>query len=96
MSDVVNSAVAALAAKTADADIDFTVRFDIEGEGSVRIDADGVSADDSDADLVMSADVETFEGIMSGDVNPTAAFMSQRLSVDGDMALAMKLGALLS
>ncbi|MEM7613567.1 MAG: SCP2 sterol-binding domain-containing protein [Pseudomonadota bacterium] len=96
MSDVVNAAIAALAEKTADADIDFSVRFDIEGEGSVRVDPEGVTANEGEADVIMSADVETFQGIMSGDVNPTAAFMSQRLSVDGDMALAMKLGSILS
>lgn len=96
MSDVVTAAVAALAEKTAGADIDFSVRFNIEDEGSVRIDPEGVRADDSDADVTMTADAETFQGIMSGDVNPTSAFMSGKLSVDGDMGLAMKLGSILS
>ena len=35
-------------------------------------------------------------GILDGDVNPTSAFMTGKLSVDGDMGQAMKLGAALS
>ena len=33
--------------------------------------------------------------MLDGDVNPTTAFMSGRLKVDGDMGLAMKLGSIL-
>ena len=44
----------------------------------------------------MTADAETFKGILDGDVNPTSAFMTGKLSVDGDMGQAMKLGAALS
>jgi putative sterol carrier protein len=44
---------------------------------------------------VLTADVETFQGLLDGDVNPTSAFISGRLKVDGDMGLAMKLGSLL-
>jgi putative sterol carrier protein len=96
MSDVVAAAVRALSAKLDGATIDGSVKFVIEDEGSVRIDASGVSADDGDADCVMTADVDTFQGMLEGDVNPTAAFMSGRLKVDGDMGLAMKLGSLLA
>ncbi|MGB4910494.1 MAG: SCP2 sterol-binding domain-containing protein, partial [Tabrizicola sp.] len=37
----------------------------------------------------------TFEGLLSGDVNPTMAFMTGKLAVDGSMGLAMKLGSVL-
>ncbi|MEM8786729.1 MAG: SCP2 sterol-binding domain-containing protein [Pseudomonadota bacterium] len=97
MSDVINAAVSALSEKVSGEDIGFTARFDIEGEGAVRIAEDGsVSADDADADLVMGADAETFQGIMSGDTNPTSAYMSGKLTIEGDMGQAMKLGAILS
>ena len=33
--------------------------------------------------------------ILSGDLNPTAAFMGGKLTVDGDMGTAMKLGSVL-
>jgi len=44
----------------------------------------------------LTADAETFQGIFAGSVNPTAAFMMGKLTVDGDMGLAMQLGAVLS
>jgi putative sterol carrier protein len=34
--------------------------------------------------------------MIEGDVNPTAAFMQGKLSVDGDMGMAMQLGAALA
>ena len=95
MSDIVASAVKALEEKLS-GDVGGSVKFVIEDEGSIRIDETGVSADDGEADCTMTASAETFQGIMDGDVNPTAAFMSGKLKVDGDMGLAMRLGSLLS
>ncbi len=37
-----------------------------------------------------------FRAILDGDMNPTMAFMTGKLSVDGVMGLAMKLGSVLS
>ncbi len=96
MSDVITAAVAALNKKLANSDFEGSAKFVIEDEGVVRIDESGASADDSDADVTMTADSETFQGILSGDVNPTSAFMSGKLAIDGDMGMAMKLGAVLS
>lgn len=95
MSDVVNKAVEALSAKM-DGGFDGSVKFMIEGEGAIMVDGDGVRAGDEEADCTMTADAETFEAILDGDLNPTAAFMSGKLSVDGDMGTAMKLGSVLS
>ncbi len=96
MSDIVNEAVSVLSEKLAGADFDGTAKFEIEGEGAVVIDSSGARASDEDADVTMSADVETFQGIMDGSTNPTAAFMSGSLKVDGDMGMAMKLASVLS
>ncbi|MDA8747077.1 SCP2 sterol-binding domain-containing protein [Litoreibacter sp.] len=95
MSDVITKAVETLSAKI-EGGFDGSVKFDIEGEGSIMVDAAGVRAGDEDAECTMSADAETFEAILDGDLNPTAAFMSGKLSVDGDMGQAMKLGSVLS
>lgn len=95
MSDVITKAVEALGAKL-DGGFDGSVKFDIAGEGTIMVDSDGVRAADEDAECTMSADAETFEGILDGSVNPTGAFMSGKLSVDGDMGQAMKLGSVLS
>lgn len=96
MSDIVNQAVVALNEKMGDAGFDGSAKFDIEGEGAVIIDANGARAGDEDTDVTLSADVETFQGILSGDVNPTSAFMAGQLKVDGDMGQAMKLASVLA
>lgn len=95
MSDLINNAVAALQEKLS-GEFDGSVKFAIAGEGAVMIDSDGVRAGDEEAECTLSADPETFEAILSGDMNPTSAFMTGKLTVDGDMGQAMKLGSLLS
>lgn len=94
MSKVVEAAVATLDEKAKG--FDGTAKFVIEGEGSVYIDAEGARAGDDEAEVTLTASRETFEGLLSGDVNPTTAFMTGKLRVDGSMGTAMKLGALLS
>ncbi|MGB8622651.1 MAG: SCP2 sterol-binding domain-containing protein [Paracoccaceae bacterium] len=92
MSDVVEAAVKTLNEKLTGG-FDGTAKFVIEGEGSVFVDETGARAGDEEADVTLTADADTFEAMLSGDLNPTSAFMSGKLSVDGDMGLAMKLGA---
>lgn len=94
MSDVVTAAVAALSEKLSGG-LSGTAKFVIAGEGSLIVDSAGVRAGDEEADVTITADRETFEGLLSGDVNPTAAFMQGKLAIDGDMGLAMQLGAAL-
>ncbi|MGC1495933.1 MAG: SCP2 sterol-binding domain-containing protein [Sulfitobacter sp.] len=96
MSDIVNEAVVVLNEKLAGTDIGGTAKFDIEGEGAVMMDGDGARAGDEEADVTLSADAETFQSIIEGDTNPTSAFMTGKLKVDGDMGLAMKLASALS
>ena len=96
MSDIVNEAVVALNEKLAGADFDGSAKFDIEGEGAVMIDGTGARAGDEEADVTLSADADTFKSILDGETNSTAAFMTGKLKVDGDMGLAMKLAAVLS
>ncbi|MEM9434843.1 MAG: SCP2 sterol-binding domain-containing protein [Pseudomonadota bacterium] len=95
MSDVISQAVAALSEKIGGG-FDGSVKFDIADEGTIIVDSDGVRAGDDEADCTMSADADTFEAILSGDLNPTTAFMTGKLTVDGDMGTAMKLGSALS
>ncbi len=95
MSDVINAAVAALQAKM-DGGFDGTAKFVIEGEGAIMIDGNGVHAGDEEADVTLTADADTFQEILSGDLNPTSAFMTGKLSVDGDMGKAMALGSVLA
>lgn len=94
MSKVIDAAVAALDPKAKG--FDGTAKFVIEDEGCVYIDENGARAADEEAEVTLTASRETFEGLLSGDVNATAAFMTGKLKVDGSMGTAMKLGALLS
>ena len=94
---VMEQAVAALSEKMGGGGFDAgTAKFEVEGMGSIIIDGDGARVGDDDADVTLKADAETLQGIMTGDVNPTTAFMTGKLSVDGDMGLAMKLAGVLS
>jgi putative sterol carrier protein len=95
MSDVISAAVDALKAKMSGG-FDGTAKFVIDGEGAIVIDADGVRASDDDADVTLTADADTFQSILDGDLDPAAAFMSGKLAVDGDMGMAMKLGSVLA
>lgn len=92
MSDVIEAAVAALNDKIEDG-IDGSVKFVIEDEGSIIVDARGVRAGDDEADVTLTADLDTFKAMMEGELNPTSAFMTGKLTIDGDMGMAMKLGA---
>jgi putative sterol carrier protein len=55
-----------------------------------------VHAGDGDTDVTLTADADTFAMILSGDLNPTSAFMSGKLTLDGDMGTAMRLGSVLA
>jgi putative sterol carrier protein len=51
-----------------------------------------VSNDDVPADCEMHVNVGDLEKMAAGDLNPMMAFMTGKLKVKGDMAVAMKLG----
>lgn len=96
MSDVIEKAVSALNEKLGAGAFDGTAKFVIEGEGAIMLDSDGARAGDEEADVTMTADADTFEEILTGALNPTAAFMSGKLQVDGDMGAAMRLAPALA
>ena len=69
--------------------------FDIEGEGkwlvSVADGAISVTEGDGAADARIETSAETFAKIVSGEQNPTTAYMTGKLKIKGDMGAAMKL-----
>lgn len=95
MSGVIEAGVAALAARLGNG-FAGSAKFVIPGEGAIMIDSTGVRAGDEDADVTMTAEAGVFQAILAGDLNPTAAFMTGKLNVEGNMGLAMQLGASLS
>ncbi len=96
MSEFLEKAAAELNTKVSAADFDGTAKFDIAGEGAIMMDQSGARVADEDADVTLSADADTFQSIFDGDMNPTSAFMTGKLTVDGDMGLAMKLASVLA
>ena len=95
MTTILDQAVAALTEKLIGSEFDGSAKFLITDEGSVIIDNDGVRISEEEADVTLSASAEVFEAIMEGEQSSTAAFMTGKLSVDGDMGLAMKLAGIL-
>lgn len=96
MSEIITAAVATLREKIAGG-FDGSAKFEIEGEGAIVVDGSGVRAaeGEEDTDVTLTADADTFQQILSGDLDPTSAFMGGQLRLDGDMGTAMKLGGLL-
>jgi len=96
MSDFLEKAAAELNEKLSGGAFDGSAKLNVAGLGAIVLNANGARVSDEDADVTLTADAETFEGIVSGETNPTAAFMSGKLTVDGDMGLAMKLASVLA
>ncbi len=69
--------------------------FDIEGAGQWLVKVDDGSVDVTegvgDADTTIAASEEDFMKIVSGEQNPTSAYMTGKLKIKGDMGAAMKL-----
>ena len=94
MSKVIEGAVEALAGRLTDG-FDGVAKFVIPGEGAIMVDGAGVRAGDDEADVTLTASVEVFEQLLAGDLSAASAFMTGKLTVEGSMGLAMKLGAVL-
>ena len=95
MSKIIETAVAALNEKI-EGGFDGVAKFVLGDEGAVMIDSDGARSGDDDAEVTLTAEADVFQSILDGETNPTAAFMTGKLSIDGDMGMAMKLASFLS
>ena len=95
MSEVIDAAVTALREKVPGG-FDGSAKFVIEEEGTIMLDREGVREGDEEAEVTLTSDTETFRAILDGDLDPTSAFMTGRLKVDGDMGAAMRLGSVLA
>ena len=72
-----------------------TYLFEVDGAGTWTVDVnDGklsVTEGCNNADATITMSEENFEQMISGDLNPTTAYMTGKLKVKGDMSAAMKL-----
>ncbi|ATG34833.1 MULTISPECIES: SCP2 sterol-binding domain-containing protein [Phaeobacter] len=92
MSETLTQAAETLNEKM-DGGFDGSAKFDITGMGTIMLDQNGARVADEEAEVTMTADAETFQSIIEGELNPTTAFMSGKLTIDGDMGTAMKLAS---
>lgn len=96
MSEALEAAATALREKFASADFEGSVKFDIEDEGVVRFVDGEIDLADGEVDVIISASLDTFREIFDGELSPTAAYMTGRMRIDGDMSTAMKLSQILA
>ena len=71
-------------------DLGHRLKFDLKGEGVIRIDGATVSNDDGPADLVITISRKDLEALGRRELDPMRAIMTGRMKLS-DMALAMKL-----
>ena len=94
MSSIIEQAVTALSDKLGGASFDGSAKFTIEDEGSLIIDTSGVRSGDDETEVTLTAAADVFQDILAGDLDPTSAFMSGKLRVEGDMGTAMRLSSI--
>ena len=91
MTEIIEDAVEALTKKMSKNSFDGSAKFEIEGEGSIVISENKVYTSDEETDVTFKASVEIFQEIFNGELDPTSAFMTGKLKIDGDMGTAMRL-----
>ncbi|MBA5777402.1 SCP2 sterol-binding domain-containing protein [Stappia sp. F7233] len=80
--------------KVAGGGIDETVKFDCGSDGVIFIQGSTVTNEDADADCTIQISLDNLKDLIAGELNPTAAFMTGKIKVQGDMGVAMKLGSI--
>jgi putative sterol carrier protein len=95
MSEILNHAVTELNRRLSGKGYQGTAMFVLTGEGSIFVDSGEARVGEGPAEVTLTASPDTFLGIVSGSVNPTSAFMSGKLALDGDMGAAMRLASAL-
>lgn len=95
MGAVLDQAVAELNRRMAGRGFDGVAKFVLTGEGSLMVDASGARAGDEPADVTLTASPEVFQEIVGGSLDATAAYMTGRLQLDGDLGKAMQLASVL-
>ncbi len=73
-----------------------TVTIDLKGDGFVHISGSEVTNDNAPADCTVIVSKDDLEAMTRGDLDPTTAFMTGKLKINGDMSVAMALQPILA
>jgi putative sterol carrier protein len=98
MSEKLQTAAEALRVKVEGSGFRGSVKFAVEDEGAIRVEDERVSTGDGAdgaADCTISAAMDTFHEMFQGELDPTAAFMTGKIRIEGDMGAAMRLAQIL-
>ena len=71
-----------------------SVKFDTGSDGVIVIKDGQISTSDSDTDCTIKISLDNLESLIAGELNPTMAFMTGKIKVEGDMSVAMALSQL--
>jgi len=81
--------------RVASAGFEHSVKFDTGSDGVIVIDGATVSNTDAPTDCTVKLSLDDLDSLIAGDLNPTMAFMSVKIKIEGDMTVAMALSQLL-
>ena len=72
-----------------------SVKFDTGADGVIVIDGATISTTDQETDCTIKLSLSDLEDLIAGDLSPTAAFMTGKIKIEGDMSVAMALSQLI-
>lgn len=81
--------------KVESAGFERSVKFDTGSDGVIVIDGATISTTDQETDCTIKLSLSDLEDLIAGDLSPTAAFMTGKIKIEGDMSVAMALSQLI-
>ncbi|MEQ1944704.1 SCP2 sterol-binding domain-containing protein [Mesorhizobium sp. VNQ89] len=81
--------------KVESAGFERSVKFDTGADGVIVIDGATISTKDQETDCTIKLSLSDLEDLIAGDLSPTAAFMTGKIKIEGDMSVAMALSQLI-
>jgi len=81
--------------KVESAGFERSVKFDTGADGVIVIDGATISTADQETDCTIKLSLSDLEDMISGELNPTTAFMTGKIKIEGDMSVAMALSQLI-
>jgi putative sterol carrier protein len=81
--------------KVESAGFERSVKFDTGQAGVIVIDGATISTADQETDCTIKLSLSDLEDMIAGELNPTTAFMTGKIKIEGDMSVAMALSQLI-